>query len=130
LSNIKPAISYGNRLNYAEILQLVSVALRQTLSQPLGCDPNVSCEVNLSGSRNNYLRDDFISSSPPLPMAQQPLVGQGLLLIKASRSHSDTPHSLGSRYVTKHNTNKRQKSKSQAGFEPVIQASERPQTQT
>ena len=28
-------------------------------------------------------------------MAQQPLVGQGLLIIEASRSHSDTPQSLG-----------------------------------
>ena len=27
-------------------------------------------------------------------MAQQPLVGQGLLIIEASRSHSDTPHSV------------------------------------
>ena len=26
---------------------------------------------------------------------QQPLVGQGLLIIEVSRSHSDTPHSLG-----------------------------------
>jgi hypothetical protein len=25
-------------------------------------------------------------------MAQQPLVGQGLLIIEAARSHSDTPH--------------------------------------
>jgi hypothetical protein len=30
-----------------------------------------------------------------LPMAQQPLVGQGLLIIEALRSHSDTPHSVG-----------------------------------
>jgi hypothetical protein len=29
------------------------------------------------------------------PMAQQPLVGQGLLIIEASRSHSDTPHWIG-----------------------------------
>jgi hypothetical protein len=29
------------------------------------------------------------------PMAQQPLVGQGLLIIQASRSHSDTTHSVG-----------------------------------
>jgi len=29
------------------------------------------------------------------PMAQQPLVGQGLLMNEASRSHSDTPHSVG-----------------------------------
>jgi len=28
-------------------------------------------------------------------MTQQPLVGQGLLVIEASRSHSETPHSLG-----------------------------------
>jgi hypothetical protein len=28
-------------------------------------------------------------------MAQQPLVGQGLLIIEALQSHSDTPHSLG-----------------------------------
>ena len=27
--------------------------------------------------------------------AQKPLIGQGLLIIKASRSHSDTPHSVG-----------------------------------
>jgi len=27
-------------------------------------------------------------------MTQQPLVGQGLLIAQASRSHSDTPHSL------------------------------------
>ena len=28
-------------------------------------------------------------------MAQDPLVGQGLLIIEASQSHSDTPHSVG-----------------------------------
>jgi hypothetical protein len=28
-------------------------------------------------------------------MALQPLMGQGLLIIEASRSHSDTPHSVG-----------------------------------
>jgi len=28
-------------------------------------------------------------------MALQPLVGQGILIIEASRSHSDTPHSAG-----------------------------------
>jgi len=28
-------------------------------------------------------------------MAQQTLVGQGLIIIKAPRSHSDTPHSIG-----------------------------------
>jgi hypothetical protein len=29
------------------------------------------------------------------PMAQQPLVGQGLLIIEASQSHSNTSHSVG-----------------------------------
>jgi hypothetical protein len=28
-------------------------------------------------------------------VAQQPLVGQGHLIVEVSRSHSDTPHSLG-----------------------------------
>ena len=28
-------------------------------------------------------------------MSQQPLVSQGLLIIEASLSHSDTPHSVG-----------------------------------
>jgi hypothetical protein len=28
-------------------------------------------------------------------MARQPLVGHGLLTVEASRSHSDTPHSVG-----------------------------------
>ena len=32
---------------------------------------------------------------PSPPMAQQPPVGQVLLIIDSSRSHSDTPHSAG-----------------------------------
>jgi hypothetical protein len=32
---------------------------------------------------------------PPPPIAQQPLVIQDLLIIESSRSHSDTPHSVG-----------------------------------
>jgi hypothetical protein len=31
----------------------------------------------------------------PISMVQQPLVSQGLLIIEASRSHTDTPHSVG-----------------------------------
>jgi hypothetical protein len=30
----------------------------------------------------------------PTPMGHQPLVGQDLLIVEASRSHSDTPHSV------------------------------------
>jgi len=58
-------------------------------------------------------------------MVQQPLVGQGLIIIEASRSHSHTPHSVG---LPDNNTHKRETSTPQAGFEPNIPASERPQT--
>jgi hypothetical protein len=47
------------------------------------------------------------------PIAQQPLVGQTLLIIEASRSHSDTPHSVGRKdlCLTTHNTHKRKTSR-------------------
>ena len=45
--------------------------------------------VNKLSSAGNYSQDNFVS------MAQQPLVGQTLLIIKASRPHSDTPNSVG-----------------------------------
>ena len=69
-------------------------------------------------------------------MAQQPIVGQGLLIIEASPSHSDTPHSVGLLLTsdqpvagtTTHNTHKRQTSMPPAVFEPAVPASERPQT--
>jgi hypothetical protein len=62
-------------------------------------------------------------------MAQQPLVGQGLLIIEASRSHSDTPHSVGLLW-TSDNTQHSQETDIHApvGFELIIPASERPQT--
>jgi hypothetical protein len=34
------------------------------------------------------------------PVAQQSLLGQGVLVIEASRSHSDTPHSVGLLWTT------------------------------
>jgi len=34
-------------------------------------------------------------SSPPPPMAQQPLVGQGFFIIETSQSYSDAPHLVG-----------------------------------
>jgi len=72
-------------------------------------------------------------------MAQQPLVGQGLLVIEASRSHSGTPHSVGlprtcdqpdteTSYLAIHNIYKRQTFMSLGGFELTIPASERRQT--
>jgi hypothetical protein len=37
----------------------------------------------------------IILPPPPPSMVQQPLVGHGLLTVEASRSYSDTPHSVG-----------------------------------
>jgi len=67
------------------------------------------------------------------------LVDQGILIIEASRTHSDTPHSVGliwtsdqpdarNLYLTTHNTHNRQTSMPPPGFEPTIPAGERPQT--
>jgi hypothetical protein len=69
-----------------------------------------------------------------LLMAQVPLIGQGLLVIEASRSHSDTPHSVRLLWtghqpnLTTHNTPKGQTYMLQAEFEPVILSSEMAQT--
>jgi len=72
-------------------------------------------------------------------MRRQPFVGQMLLIIEASRSHSDTTHPLGLLWMNdqpnietstwKHVVRiKRQTSMPSAGFEPAIPKSERPQT--
>jgi hypothetical protein len=68
-------------------------------------------------------------------MAQQLLISQGLLIIEASRSHSDTPHSVGLLWTrekpdaeTAYYTHKRQIFMTPAEFEPAIPASERPKT--
>jgi hypothetical protein len=73
-------------------------------------------------------------------MAQQPLVGQGLVIVQDSLSHSVKHTTLDrtpldersarrrDHYLTTHNTHKGQTSMSPAGFEPTIPASERPQT--
>ena len=61
-------------------------------------------------------------------MAQQPLVGQGLLIIEALRSHSDTPHAVGLLWARDQPDTATQQPP--AGFEPAIPASERPQIHT
>jgi hypothetical protein len=73
-------------------------------------------------------------------MAQQPLVGQGLLITEASRSHPARHTTLGRTpldewsarrrdlYLKIHSTHKRETSMPPAEFEPTIPASEQPQT--
>jgi hypothetical protein len=73
-------------------------------------------------------------------MAQQSLVGHGLLIVEASRSHSDTPHSVAqiisvgllwsdSRelYLKTPDTHTKHTSMPPAVLEPAFPASERPQ---
>ena len=72
-------------------------------------------------------------------MAQQPIVGRGLLVIGASRTHSDTPYSVGLLWTSdqpdaetctwRHTTSTRDRRPCPpARFEPTISASERLQT--
>jgi hypothetical protein len=68
-------------------------------------------------------------------MAQQSLMGQGLLTIAASRSHPDTSHSVGLLWTidqpdtgTPNSQHSKQTSMPPVGFETAIPASERPQT--
>jgi len=71
-------------------------------------------------------------------MAQQPLVGQSLLIIEATRSYSDTQQSVGLLCTSdqsvaetstwQQTTLPRQTSIPPAGFEPAIPARERQQT--
>jgi hypothetical protein len=87
-------------------------------------DPHILAHVNILSRW----------STPPR-MAQQPRVGQGLLTVETSRSHSDTPQSVELLWtsdqpdadLTIHITHKRQTSMLPAGFEPTIPASERSQ---
>ena len=66
-------------------------------------------------------------------------VGQGLLIVDASRLHSDTPHFVGllwtsdqpdaeTFYLTTHNTHNRHTSMFPVGLEPTVPESERPRT--
>jgi hypothetical protein len=71
-------------------------------------------------------------------MAQKPLVGQGLLVVDAWRSHSDITLGMNpldewsaqhrDLYLTKYNTHKRQTSVFPPRFEPTIPEGERRQT--
>jgi hypothetical protein len=69
------------------------------------------------------------------PIVQQPIVGQGLLMTEASRSHSDTPHSVGllwtrisqTRDLWQHTTLTQDRYPCPlAGFEPAIPKPDRP----
>ena len=84
-----------------------------------------------------FLLTNGSSSQGFLFMAQQPLVGQGLLIIDGSRLQSVIHTTLGRTpvdvrhrdlYLTRHNTHKRQTTIPPPGCQPAVSASERPQT--
>jgi hypothetical protein len=73
------------------------------------------------------------------PITQQPLLGQGHLIIETSQSHSDTPylmefiwmsdqHNKQTSTCTSHNIHNRQTSTPPVGFEPATPATNQPQT--
>jgi len=85
-----------------------------------------------------YIHILYSSTPPPPSMAGQLPVDQGFLNIDSSRSHSDTPHSVGLLWTSdqpdsenstcQHPTHKRVTSMTLTGFEPTIPTSQRPQT--
>ena len=106
--------------------------------------PRVYCSENCSTPTYTHIYLYICTSIyyiplPPPPMAGQPPVGQGLLNIDSSRSHSDTPYSVellctsdqpdSENSTCQHPTHKRLTSMTPAVFEPTIPASQRPQTE-
>ena len=86
-----------------------------------------------------YITAVITLNCPSFSWRNRTLVDQGLLVIKASRSPSDTPHPVGLLWksdqpdaeksnLTTHNTDMRQTFMPPPGFEHAIPAGERPQT--
>ena len=101
------------------------------------------CTITNSTYTWNPLHVTRTNSHPTLtlilvhfPMAQQALVGQGLHIFEALRSHSDTPHSVRFLWMSDQPdadttlTLSQEPSMPPADFEPAIPAAERPQTYT
>jgi hypothetical protein len=97
-------------------------------------------QVSAVGNQELFAAVTMESISGFISVAWQPLVGQNLLIIQTSRSHSFRQTTLGRTrldlwsarrrdlYLTTHNIHKRQISMPPKGFEPAIPASKRPQT--
>jgi hypothetical protein len=119
----------------------------QTSAWRLNSEINVGCSLVVSDwfvrsysvlkKCIGFHYEDFL-----FPMARQPVMGQGVLIVEASRSHSDTHiHTCATvgrtplekwsarrtdLFLTTHSTLNRQTSLLPAGFEPTIPASEPP----
>ena len=74
-----------------------------------------------------YLLHPHCPAYPPAPVVQQHLLGQGRLIIEVSRSHSETPHSVGLLWTSEqpyNTTLARQRSMLPVRFESEMLASE------
>jgi hypothetical protein len=102
-----------------------------------------SFNVTWAATDNTWRRSRCVSpdlTKDFFPTLQRPIVGQGLLIIEASQSHSDIQHSMTTLdewsarrrdfNLTTHNNHKKEITMLQAGFAPAIPASERPQAHT
>jgi hypothetical protein len=81
----------NNNINDYYYYYILSCAMLMTPSYPknrVPTPPKTSCTSHI---RQTILPTALFFFS----MAQQPIVGQGLLIIKGSLSHSNTPHSVG-----------------------------------
>jgi len=76
--------------NFVEVSVFFSSLVYRLVSSSLLMCVGVTCKWLFI----NYVGETAPSIFFP-PMAQQPSVGEGLLIIEASRSPSDTPHLVG-----------------------------------
>ena len=75
--------------------------IRNTSTNPIKgleapCSKGAKPRIGLQSKIERHQKYESIEISPsPRPMVQQPAVGQVLAIIKDSRSHSDTPQTVG-----------------------------------
>jgi hypothetical protein len=131
--------------NKKQLQQLVYYILREASRVPSGTATRLTAsfvgnklQASSRHSTHFQLKIPTIMFLPsPLP-ARQPLVGQGLLNVEASRSQLHTPHlertpldkwsaRRRDQYLATYNAHRRRISTRPAGFEPEISACERPQ---
>jgi hypothetical protein len=84
----------NNNFNYYELFTISSIRMEFILPE---LDLITALHTSLSGKLNFIVAFFYFLSH-----GQQPLMGQGLLGIKASRSHSDPPHLVGFLWTSDH----------------------------
>jgi len=113
------------------------ICKHMTVSHQAAKVPFLACAIGKLQCSNAGSMNCLLLTIPlfPFPRAQQPLVGHGILITEASRSHSvgllwNSDRSDAETSTWQHTALKRQAAMSPAGFESTIPASEQPQTHT